>query len=78
MTLSQLLQYSVLYRLKFGLHLETRVESLLQLYPDVSAPNFISWEGEQETGADTTAKLRELLSNLQVASTLAITEVSNA
>lgn len=75
MTLPELLQYSVTYYFKFGVHLETRVRELIERYPDVSAPNFISWEGEQETKADTTEALRQLLADLRASFLLAIQEV---
>lgn len=49
------------YRERFGFRLLTRLGSLSHRYPDVQAPNFISWEGESLTGADTTDKVRALL-----------------
>lgn len=49
------------YEIRFGLPLIDRVQSLIAEYPDVTSPNFLSWEGEGLTGADTSAKLRDLL-----------------
>lgn len=69
--LAALLHYSVLYRLKFGRDLRERVSGLIARYPDTT---FLSWEGEQVTGADTTAKLRALLDALTHCQGLAIVE----
>lgn len=52
------------YQSRFGLSLKSRVRSLLAKHPAVVAPNFLSWEGETLTGADTTDKLRALLATL--------------
>ncbi len=49
------------YRKQFGLSLHYRLKVLSHRHQEVIEPNFISWEGEQLTGADTTAKIRELL-----------------
>ncbi len=49
------------YRERFGFRLFTRLGNLSHRYPDVQSPNWISWEGETLTGADTTAKVRDLL-----------------
>jgi len=49
------------YKDKFGFRLYTRLQVLAHRYPNVKEPNFISWEGQQLTGADTTAKIRDLL-----------------
>lgn len=49
------------YTDKFGFRLYTRLRNLSHKYPDVVAPNFLSWEGETITGADTTEKVRALL-----------------
>jgi hypothetical protein len=52
------------YESRFKVSLAARVTNLLEKYPDVVAPNFLSWEGEALTGADTSAKLRDLLATL--------------
>lgn len=58
------------YENKFGMSLKTRVSELLAAYPDVVEPNFLSWEGESITGADTTEKLQNLLTALNAAEAL--------
>jgi hypothetical protein len=52
------------YEARFKVSLAARVTSLLEKYPAVVSPNFLSWEGEALTGADTSAKLRALLATL--------------
>ena len=52
------------YEARFRVSLAARVADLLERYPEVAAPNFISWEGGTLLGADTSAKLRGLLSTL--------------
>lgn len=49
------------YRYRFGFQLRGRLSVLSHRYPNVSAPDFISWEGAELTGADTTEKVRALL-----------------
>ena len=48
------------YMVTFGWQLRGRLATLSHRYPGVVAPNFLSWEGEQLTGADTTEKVRAL------------------
>ena len=48
------------YRKQFGFQLRGRLATLLHRHPNVRAPEFVSWEGESLTGADTTEKLRAL------------------
>jgi len=52
------------YRRTFGTSLYGRLRIISHRYPDVQHPDFISWEGEKLTGADTTFKVRKLLSKL--------------
>ena len=52
------------YRAHFGFSLYGRLCILSHRHPDVTPPNFISWEGATLTGADTTAKIRQLLHQL--------------
>lgn len=68
-------QIATVYWFRFHVQLEDRIRDLLTVYPDVSSPNFLSWEGEQLTGADTSARLRHFLAALR-ADTTAITLAS--
>lgn len=52
------------YQAKYGRPLQGRVTALLLLYPKVEHPTRLVWEGARFTGADTTATLRELSSEL--------------
>ena len=54
------------YEARFKVSLAYRVADLLEKYPAVIAPNFISWEGEKLTGADTSDKLRALALHVPV------------
>lgn len=58
-------QYAIRFRSPIAL--VGRVRDLLARYPDVAAPNFLSWEGEGLTHCDTSAKLRNLLAALESA-----------
>lgn len=49
---------AVRYERQFPMRLSDRIEGLLAQYPDVIAPNWLSWEGLRFTNADTSAKLR--------------------
>lgn len=53
------------YRIIFGRDLVERLHELIENYPDVTPPNFVSWELETYQGADTTAKLRALLAEVE-------------
>jgi hypothetical protein len=53
--------YAKAYLAKFGFQIRGRLATLLHRYPDVTEPNFISWEGAELTGADTTEKIRNLM-----------------
>lgn len=55
------LEMAKTYQKKFGLQLRGRLQIISHRYPSVSPPNFISWEGAELTGADTTEKVRDLL-----------------
>jgi len=50
-----------IYRERFGISLFGRLRIISHRHPNVVAPNFISWEGEPITGADTTEKVRNLM-----------------
>lgn len=54
-----------IYAARFGVSLRDRLADLLAKYPDVQAPNFLSWEGEIFTRADTSEKMRALLGALR-------------
>ena len=49
------------YQERFGFQLRNRLAILAHRHPSVEAPSFISWEGAELTGADTTEKVRALL-----------------
>jgi len=59
-------QYAFRFR---GASLRERVAELLAQYPDVRAPNWISWEGGTLTNVQTTARLRMLLDALDILDT---------
>ena len=52
------------YQETFGLRLINRLRIIRHRHPNVTPPNFISWEGEPITGADTTAKVDALIHDL--------------
>lgn len=54
-------QMALTYRHSFGFQLRNRLAILAHRYPDIVAPNFLSWEGETLTNADTSEKVRALL-----------------
>lgn len=56
---------AAVYERTFGVRLADRVGELLERYPDVVAPNWLSWEGHRITNAATTARLRDILTALQ-------------
>ena len=53
------------YSIVYGRALVPRIKELIREYPDVRAPNFLSWELEAAQGADTTAKLKALLAEIE-------------
>lgn len=55
---------AAVYERRFGVPLAERVAALLEAYPNVVAPNWVSWEGHVITNAATTARLREILTAL--------------
>lgn len=48
------------YENTFGVSLKSRVSELIERYPDVADPNWISWEGHSITNISTSEKLRIL------------------
>jgi hypothetical protein len=52
------------YESTFGVKLADRMTELLAKYPDVTAPNWISWEGHRFTNAATSKALRNWLQSL--------------
>ena len=53
------------YEQTFGFPLADRIRGLLNQYPDVQSPNWLSWEGHRFTNAATTAALRRWLGVLE-------------
>lgn len=61
-------QMAAVYERTFRKPLRERVVELIQEYPNVEAPNWLSWEGYRITNIETTAKLRLLLAALEESS----------
>ena len=53
------------YETRFGVKLADRMRDLIASYPDVIAPNWISWEGHRFTNAANTKALRRWLAVLE-------------
>lgn len=56
------------YRIVFGGDLHNRLVALIAEYPNVVAPDFLSWELGCQQNASTTAELRALLAEVETES----------
>lgn len=56
---------AAVYERRFGMRLVDRVKALLDAYPSVIAPNWLSWEGHIITNCATTRQLADLLHALE-------------
>jgi hypothetical protein len=55
---------AALYERTFGVPLAERIAGLLAIHPNVTAPNWLSWEGHRFTNAANTRQLRAWLADL--------------